>query len=247
MDEPVDPRLAVLRERLKGVKQVYAFMSSKGGVGKTLISVLTSLTLSELGKSVGLLDLDVTNPNAHVILGANVEESLPEEEKGVLPVKVRGIKFMSVAFYTKESPVPLRGDEVASAIREILAITRWGELDYLVIDTPPGMSDPLLELLTFIKRVKPVVVTTPSLLSLKSVRRLLTLLKDVNPPHGLVENMSEAPSENVVDLAREFSVRYLGNVPYAPIVEEFMGRPEELLRSPLGNAIRVIVRNMGVK
>jgi len=233
----VDPRLAVIGKRLSGIPNILAFVSSKGGVGKTLLSVLVAAELSRRGLKVGLLDLDITNPTAHIVLGANIEELVPEEEKGIVPPDINSIKFMSIAYYSGENPIPLRGIEITSVIREVLAITRWSDLDYLIVDMPPGMSDELLELLTYIKKSLLILVTTPSVLSLVSARRLAKLIEGRGRLVGVIENMSDSPTELVVELASNLGATYLGNVPYVPMLEELMGRPYEMLNTPVGEAV----------
>lgn len=240
-----DPRLVAVKERLAGVRHVIAVLSSKGGVGKTFVATMAAVALARDGRAVGLMDMDITNPNAHILLGHDVEGGLPEEERGVIPPEVAGVRFMTIAYYTGENPAPLRGDEVASAIREILAITRWGSLDYLIIDTPPGMGDELMEILTTVRRAESVVVTTPSPLSLVSVKRLVRLLGEgLTRVVGVVENMSNHPNEQVIDLAREAGAEYLGNVPYTPAVDELVGRPEEILGTPAGEAVKEVARKL---
>ncbi len=218
-----DFRTSVIGRRLSSVRRILPIMSSKGGVGKTLISVGLSLHLADMGARVGLLDLDITNPSAHIALGADLT-SLPEEEKGVKPPEVDGVKFMTVAYYAKENPLPLRGWEIDNTLREVLAITIWGELDFLIIDTPPGMSDELLDILTFFQPIRPVVVATPSPLAMKSVERLLKLLleEDVRPL-GLVENMSFGNTTAVQELCRRLGVKYLGCVGMDPSVDSVVG------------------------
>jgi len=233
----VDPRLAVIGRRLSGIPNILAFVSSKGGVGKTLLSVLVAAELSRRGLKVGLLDLDITNPTAHIVLGANIEEIVPEEEKGVIPPDINGIKFMSIAYYSGENPIPLRGIEITSVIREVLAITRWSDLNYLIVDMPPGMSDELLELLTYIKKSLLILVTTPSVLSLVSAKRLAKLIEGRGRLAGVIENMSSSPTELVVELANKLGAIYLGNVPYVPMLEELMGRPYEMLNTQVGEAV----------
>jgi len=233
----LDPRLVIIERRLSSISNILAFVSSKGGVGKTLLSALIAAELSRRGFKVGLLDLDVTNPTAHIVLGVDVEEVEPEEEKGIIPPEVSGIKFMSIAYYSGENPVPLRGDEVASVIREVLAITRWGNLEYLIVDMPPGMGDELLEMITYIKRSLLILVTTPSVLSLASARRLAKLVEGKGRLMGIIENMSDTQTELVVELANEIKATYLGNVPYVPMLEELMGKPYEMLNTPVGEAI----------
>lgn len=240
-----DPRLAAVRERLKGVRHVVAVLSSKGGVGKTFVATMVAVALARMGKAVGLMDMDVTNPNAHILLGHDVGAGLPEEEKGIVPPVVAGVRFMTIAYYTGENPAPLRGEDVASAIREVLAITRWGELDYLIIDTPPGMGDELMEILTTIRRAESVIVTTPSPLSLVSARRLVKLLREgLSRVVGVVENMSNHPNEQVMDLAKEAGAEYLGNIPYTPAVDELVGRPDDILETPAGEAVREVAKKL---
>jgi len=219
-----DPRLAVIDRRLAGVKKVLAIMSSKGGVGKTVIASSLAISLSSRGVKVGLLDLDVTNPTAHVVLGIDLNSVRPVEEKGVIPPKVYGVRFMSVAFFSGDNPLPLRGYEVDSVIREVLAVSLWGDVDVLLIDTPPGMSDESLDTLTYLRRPRVVVVTTPSPLSLRSVERLLTLLNEGGEDvAGVIENMSRTTSRNVEEVLRRFGVKFLGSVPYDPDLDRCLG------------------------
>lgn len=208
-----DPRKFLVEERLKNVSNVIPVMSPKGGVGKTVISALMALAIAENNYSVGVLDLDITNPSIHMVLNLNLDEK-PLESKGVMPPEIHGIRVMSIAYYTGGRPLPLRGSEVTEAVREILAITVWGSLDYLIIDTPPGMSDVHMEIINYVRRAKPLVVTTPHMLSVNSVKYLLEMLREVEIPIvGLIENMSENPTDLVMSLCREFRVRYLGNIP----------------------------------
>ncbi len=219
-----DVRLAVIGRRLSKVKHVVPVMSSKGGVGKTLISSMLALALNDLGFKVGLLDLDVTNPTAHVALGVDVGGELPEEDKGVVPPMVGGVKFMSVAYYSRENPLPLRGWEVENVIREVLAVTVWGELDYLIIDTPPGIRDEALDVLKYFRGCKPVIVTTPSPLTLASVRRLARLISEALGNGYVIENMGGGrPSDAVAGLAKEFRLRYLGVVRFDGSVDSAVG------------------------
>ena len=245
-DVGTDPRLAVIGRRLSGISSILAFVSSKGGVGKTVLSVLVAAEFCRRGFRVGLLDLDITNPTAHVVLGVDVGEAVPDEDKGVVPPVIGGIRFMSIAYYSGNNPIPLRGAEVSSAIREVLAITRWGDLDYLIIDMPPGMGDELLEVLTYIRRSMLVLVTTPSVLSLVSARRLAKLIEGRGRLAGVIENMSDSPTELVVELAGELGATYLGSVPYVPMLEELMGRPYEMLNTPVGEAVSKAVNLLEV-
>ena len=118
----MDPRLNVIDERLLGIKRIIAISGGKGGVGKSSVSSMLSLILKDMGKEVGLIDLDLSGPTDHIILG--VKDVFPEEEKGIIPPRLRGIKFMSIVYFIKENPLPLRGEDFSNAIIELLAITR---------------------------------------------------------------------------------------------------------------------------
>lgn len=208
-----DPRRLLIEERLKNVGNVIPVMSPKGGVGKTVISALIALAMAQNNCSVGLLDLDVTNPSIHIVLNIGLSEK-PLENKGVIPPKTHGVKVMSIAYYTEGRPLPLRGSEATDVVREILGITIWGDLDYLIIDTPPGMSDVHMEIINNVRKATPLVVTTSHVLSVSPVKSLLRVLRELEVPVvGLMENMSESLTDLVTSLCREFGVRCLGSVP----------------------------------
>ena len=231
----VDPRITVINEKLKDAKNIIAVSSGKGGVGKSLVASTLALILAKRGYKVGLFDLDFTSPSTHLILG--VKDIMPEEEKGIIPPMVHGLKYMSITYFSSDYASPLRGEDVSNAIIELLAITRWGKLDFLIIDMPPGMGDELLEVITYIRRSLLVLVTTPSVLSLASARRLAKLVEGKGRLAGIIENMSDTPTELVVELANKLKATYLGNVPYVPMLEELMGKPYEMLNTPAGEAV----------
>ncbi len=220
-----DPRLLVIEDRLKSVRSIVPVMSSKGGVGKTLVASLLALISVENGLRTGLLDLDITDPSTHIVLGIDPSKIQPVEEKGVIPPKIHGIEFMTITYYSQENPIPLRGFEVDNVIRELLAITRWGELNILFIDTPPGLSDESLDVLTYFRNPKPIVVTTPSPLSIRSVEKLLTVLIEQEIDIlGIIENMVLAEtSSNIYSLCRKFDVRYIGKISYDPSIDSVLG------------------------
>ncbi|RLG84758.1 MAG: ATP-binding protein [Thermoprotei archaeon] len=220
-----DPRLLVIENRLRRVKNIVPIMSSKGGVGKTLIATLMALLSAENGLRTGLFDLDITDPSAHIVLGIDPSKIQPIEEKGVIPPKIHGIKFMTVTYYSQENPIPLRGFEIDNVIRELLAITQWGELDILFIDTPPGLSDESLDVLTYLRNPKPIVVTTPSPLSMKSIEKLLTVLIEQGIDLlGIVENMVlTKTNNNIYSLCKKFNVKYIGRIPYDPEIDKAIG------------------------
>lgn len=209
-----DARETLVREKFAAFKYIIPVVSGKGGVGKSMISAALSLALAKQYKT-GLLDLDFWGASAHVLL--NVDSKFPEEERGILPEEVKGVKFMSVAYYTQGKPLPIRGTEYTDALLELAAVTRWDDTEYLVIDMPPGMADPFLDILKYVKNGNFLVVSTPSKLSINIVSKTLEILKEqkVNI-FGLIENMRspEDYSNRIGRLAEKFNMEYLGYIPY---------------------------------
>ena len=245
----IDPREIAINARLEKVKRIIPVVSGKGGVGKSLVSTTLALALAEKGYKVGLLDLDFHGASDHVILGFEPKE-FPEEDRGVVPHTVHGIKFMTIAYYTEDRPTPLRGKEVSDALIELLTITRWDELDYLVIDMPPGLGDQLLDVLRFLKRGEFLVVATPSKLALNVVRKLVQLLlEERHIVLGIVENMkllSEQLDEekDVEALAKEFGIPYLEGIPFYPDLDAKIGNVEELMKTEFAEKIREIAEKI---
>jgi len=241
----VDPRLAVIPERLRGVSRIVIVCSGKGGVGKTVVAALSALIAARRGLRVGLLDLDFHGPSCHHVLGAT--DAAPTEERGLVPPTVAGVGLMSLDFFARGAPLPLRGSDVTEALVELLAVTRWGKRDLLIIDAPPGTGDELLDVVRLIGRLEALVVTTPSKLSLQVVARLVALLRSARVPIlGVVENMRTAPSDAVERAAGEWGVRYLGWLPYDPQLEEALGSPQRLLGTRLAERLEKILAEAGL-
>ncbi len=220
----LDPRIIAIRESLKDIGNTIVIMSSKGGVGKTLISSLMALSLSLKGSSVGLLDLDITNPSCHLVLGINISSIKPIEEKGIIPPIIHGIKFLSIVFYSEDKPLSLRGSEIDYAIKELLAITRWGKTSYLIVDSPPGISDEALDILSYLIDPRIILVTTPSPLSIKSIERMIVFLKDSGEKIiGLIENMANKPTNPINKICRDYNIQYLGNIPFDKYIDNCIG------------------------
>ena len=240
-----DVRESVIENRLSSIKYLMPVMSPKGGVGKTTIASLLAGALLKKGFKVGLLDLDVTNPSTHIVLGVDVSKVFPKEVKGIEPPTVcNGIKFMTIAYFTKDEPLPLRGQEIDDVIKELLAITIWGDLDYLVIDTPPGISDEALDVIRYFGRSRVLTVTTPSKLSIKSTEYLVRVLKEFRLAiAGIIENMWRG-STYADKLCSRFRITYLGYVPYDDSVEYFIGNLNALLSTRAGKAVMGIVSNL---
>ncbi len=238
----IDPREIAINARLEKVKRIIPVVSGKGGVGKSLVSATLALALAEKGHKVGLLDLDFHGASDHVILGFEPKE-FPEEDKGVVPPTVHGMKFMTIAYYTENRPTPLRGKEISDALIELLTITRWDELDYLIIDMPPGLGDQLLDVLRFLKRGEFLVVATPSKLSLNVVEKLIQLLlEEKHRVLGVVENMvlhqEQLNESDVKKLAERYNVSYLAGIPFYPELESKIGNVEELMKTEFAGRIR---------
>lgn len=226
----VDPRMAIIEERLKETSNVIAVSSGKGGVGKSLIASTLALTLAKKGYKVGLFDLDFTSPSTHIILG--VEGVRPREEKGIIPPQVHGLKYMSIIYYSDEHALPLRGAGVSNALIELLAITRWGTLDFLVVDMPPGISDATLDIIRLVKRIKFLVVTTPSQLAFETVRKLASLLTELEIPIiGVIENMKRKDSLFIQQRVEGKGITFWGEIPFDNKIEEAIGNVNGLLET----------------
>lgn len=217
-----DPRLDVIKRRLDGVKKIVAVSSGKGGVGKSMIATTLALNLRRKGGRVGLLDLDFTSPSTHLILG--VEGLQPKEEYGIIPPLAHGLRYLSIVFYALDKPAPLRGAAVSDAIIELMAITRWGELDYLIVDMPPGIGDATLDMIRLIPKIRFLLVTTPSRVAFETVRKLHKLLMELEiPVAGVVENMVMRPSSRIHDQVKTLGSRYLGSIPFDSTLEDTLG------------------------
>lgn len=223
----LDPRRAAVDARLEGVKRIVAVTGGKGGIGKSFVSSALALASARAGRATGLLDLDFTSPSDHVILG--FETGFPTEEFGIDPADHHGIRCMSIAHFAGDAPVPMRGDDVTNALLELLAITRWKELDLLVIDMPPGIGDAALDAMRLLERAEYVVVAGSSRVVLESVRRTVRLLQDVRVPIlGIVENMRRKEDDGVRRLAEAQGLPVLGTVDFDETLEDALGDLDRL-------------------
>jgi ATP-binding protein involved in chromosome partitioning len=231
-----DPRLEIIGRRLEKVGGIIAVSSGKGGVGKSVVASAMAVSLRDMGHSVGLLDLDFTSPSTHVILG--IEGLYPEEEYGIVPPLAHGMRYMSITYYSLDRPAPLRGADVSDAIIELLAITRWGELDYLVIDMPPGIGDATLDIIRLVDGIKFLVVTTPSKVAYETVRKQIILLKELEVPIlGVVENMVMKQTHYIQEQVDADGASYLGAVEYDAELEESLGDVETVRKTQFYRSI----------
>jgi ATP-binding protein involved in chromosome partitioning len=178
------------KQPIPGVQHLVAVGSGKGGVGKTTVAVNLAISLSALGRRVGLLDADVYGPNVPLMMGT--QETPHGVAERIRPVESHGVKLMSMGFLNPgDKPLVWRGPMLHSVIQQFLRNVEWGELDYLIIDLPPGTGDVALSLIQSAPLSGAVIVTTPSDVSLEDARKAVNMFQQVRVPIlGMVENMS---------------------------------------------------------
>ena len=179
------------KEPIVGVKHLVAVASGKGGVGKTTVAVNLSIALQKMGATVGLLDADVYGPNVPLMLGTT-EQPRAIAENVIIPVEAYGLKIISMGLLSPgDRPLIWRGPMLHGVMQQFLRSVQWGELDYLIIDLPPGTGDVQLSLVQSVAISGAVIVTTPSIVALADVRKAIEMFRQVNVEIlGIVENMS---------------------------------------------------------
>ena len=221
-------------ETLRKVKNLIGIFSAKGGVGKSAISLQVALALRDKGYKVGLVDADIYGPSQPVMLNAHPGELKLTNEKIIEPLEKEGIKFISMGLISDEKmPVIWRGPMVSGAVMQLLAQTDWGEIDYLIIDTPPGTGDVQLTLLQRIPLTSSIVVTTPQDVSVSDCKKGIEMIKKLELPiSGLIENMSWFQpnvdekkyylfgKDGGKNLAEEYSLELLGQLPLIESTEK---------------------------
>ena len=218
---------------LPGVANIVAIGSGKGGVGKTTIAVNLSIALAKLGFRVGLIDADVYGPNVPLMFGSTQQPRvLPNNQ--IQPNLVHGVKVISVGLISPgDKPMVMRGPMLHQIIRQFLQQVNWGELDYLVVDLPPGTGDVVISLVQTVPLTGAVVVSTPSDVSLQDARKALEMFAQVNVDVlGIVENMSKFVCPHChqeIDIfskggaertAKQFNVPFLGSIDLVPAIRE---------------------------
>lgn len=227
---PRQEDVAAKPNMIPGVKHVVAISSGKGGVGKSTVAVNLAIALSLNGAKVGLLDADIYGPNIPMMMGV---EKTPEQQDGkITPAESHGVKLISMGFFVpEEQAVVWRGPMVHTAIQQLFRDVLWGELDYLLIDLPPGTGDAQLTLTQLVSLAGAVTVTTPQEVALHDVRKGMMMFQKVNVPLlGIIENMSfyvcghcgertEIFSHGGGERAAEkLGIPFLGNVPIDPAI-----------------------------
>jgi ATP-binding protein involved in chromosome partitioning len=226
-DVPTDGRQRGLLDL--PIRNAIAIASGKGGVGKSTVAVNVAVALAQSGARVGLLDADIYGPNIPTMMG--VEKLPPPDDSKLIPAQAHGVKMMSIGFLVKpDQPLIWRGPMLHSAIRQFLTDVNWGELDYLIVDLPPGTGDAALSLAQSLPLSGGVIVTLPQQVSLDDARRGLEMFRQLEVPlFGVVENMSylELPDGNRMEvfgsgggerLAQESGIPFIGAIPMDPSV-----------------------------
>ncbi|GAU96229.1 hypothetical protein RvY_07703 [Ramazzottius varieornatus] len=253
---------------LRGVKNIIIVMSGKGGVGKSTVTVELALTLRSMGKKVGILDIDLCGPSIPRMFGIS-NQRVHQSSYGwipVYPLADKTIALMSIGFLMNnpDEAVVWRGPKKNSLIKQLLDGVYWDDIDYLLIDTPPGTSDEHITIVEALRQYSPegaVLVTTPQAVSVADVRREITFCRKATLPIlGVVENMSGFICPNCEectnvfssgggkDLAEEYAIPYLGNIPIDPeltkTLEEGGNFIEKFPDSRVASTMRTIVTNL---
>jgi ATP-binding protein involved in chromosome partitioning len=244
------------------IRNAVAVASGKGGVGKSTVAVNMAVVLAQSGARVGLLDADIYGPNVPTMMG--LDRLPPVQGEKLIPAEAYGVKLMSIGFLVKPNqPLIWRGPMLHSAIRQFLTDVDWGELDYLIVDLPPGTGDAALSLAQSLPLSGGVIVTLPQQVSLDDARRGLEMFRQLDVPiFGVVENMSylELPDGTRMDifgsgggerLAHEAGVPFMGAIPMDPAVREGgdQGLPVTISKpdSPVAVALRSISENIAAR
>ena len=237
---------------IPGVKNIIAVSSGKGGVGKSTVAVNLAVSLAKDGAKVGIMDADVYGPNVPMMLGIGYDQ--PEIEDGkLIPIEAHGVRMISMAVLVPpDKPMILRGPMLHGVVRQFLTDVNWGELDYLIVDMPPGTGDVQLSLAQLVPVQGAVLVTTPQEVSLADVRRAVAMFEQVKiPVLGVIENMSYFIAPDTGNkyeifgrgggqkLCDEYGLNFLGEVPLGmevreggdtgiPVVVSFPDSPQSL-------------------
>jgi ATP-binding protein involved in chromosome partitioning len=249
----------VLQERLDKIRHKIVVLSGKGGVGKSTVAVNLAVSLMMSGYRVGLLDVDIHGPSVPTMLGLG-DVSAQTDGEEIFPVELDGIKVMSIGFFLsrKEDALIWRGPRKMTAIKQLLRDTAWGELDFLVVDVPPGTGDEPLSICQMIdKMAGAVVVTTPQQVATEAVRKSITFCRELKVPVlGVVENMSGfyCPRCGEVTpifgsgggrkIAEEMNAPFLGSVPLDPGIGKACDNGRALVDRLSSTRMAEIIRNI---
>jgi len=245
-------------ETLRKVKNIVGVFSAKGGVGKSAISLQIALALRDKGFSVGLVDADIYGPSQPIMLGSSAGELKLSKAQVIEPLTKEGIKFISMGLISGENmPVIWRGPMVSGAVMQLLSQTDWGELDYLIVDTPPGTGDVQLTLLQRIPLTSSIVVTTPQEVSISDCKKGIEMIKRLDKPiTGLIENMSWFQPDDQEKkyflfgkgggkkLSEEYSIDLLAQLPLVEISQDSNIQNHSLLKMEFVNIAEKLVDSL---
>ena len=252
-----DNRLRI-PETLRKVKNIVGIFSAKGGVGKSAISLQIALALRDKGFSVGLVDADIYGPSQPIMLGSSAGELKLSKAQVIEPLTKEGINYISMGLISGENmPVIWRGPMVSGAVMQLLSQTDWGELDYLIVDTPPGTGDVQLTLLQRIPLTSSIVVTTPQEVSISDCKKGIEMIKRLDKPiTGLIENMSWFKPDDQdkkyflfgkgggKKLSEEYSIDLLAQLPLVEISEDSNIQNHPLLKMEFVNIVDKLVDSL---
>ena len=252
------------KQAVEGVRNVIAVASGKGGVGKSTVAVNLAVALAEAGAKVGLLDADITGPNIPLMMGVTNGDPVAKGEK-ILPFEAHGVKLISIAFFVPEGqPVIWRGPMVGGAIQQFLQDVAWDDLDYLVVDLPPGTGDAALSLAQLTPLSGAIIVSTPQDVALLDASKSLSMFEKLEVPIlGFVENMSYFICSHcgerteifgfggAEEAANRIGVPLLGRVPIDPEIRIGGDRGMPITRvapeSPQSQAFRELAANVAAR
>ncbi|MDX2033341.1 MAG: Mrp/NBP35 family ATP-binding protein [Blastocatellia bacterium] len=263
MEAEVPKARGAMDKEIAGIRHIVAVSSGKGGVGKSTVSVNLAVSLALMGARVGILDTDVYGPNVPIMMGGN---DMPlVRGNNIVPPVYHGVKTMSIGLLNPgDKAVVWRGPMLHSAVSQFLKQVEWGELDYLIVDMPPGTGDVQLSLAQMVALAGAVLVTTPQEVALSDVRKAYSMFEQLQVPSlGIVENMSyfECPNDGNKyhifgngggeALAERYGVPFLGGIPIAISIREggdlgipiVIGQPD----SPQARAFRSVAQNVAAQ
>lgn len=252
---------------IPGIKNIVAVASGKGGVGKSTVTANLAVTLSKMGFNVGVLDADIYGPSIPIMFDVAMEKPLSVKVEGkskMKPIENYGVKVLSIGFFTKpDQAVIWRGPMAAKALNQLIFDANWGELDFLLVDLPPGTGDIHLSIMQSLPLTGSVVVSTPQNVALADARKGVAMFQQENiqvPVLGIIENMAyftpeELPEnkyyifgkEGAKNLAEDLDIPFLGGIPLVQSIRESgdVGRPAALqTATPTEQAFETVTKNV---
>ena len=248
-----------IRTPIKGTKYTIMVSSAKGGVGKSTFAVNLAFALKNLGKKVGILDADIFGPSLPKLIGKNIKPET-EDGKAIIPIDCHGVQCMSMGFLVEETtPMIWRGPMVISAIKTLTEKVLWRDLDYIIVDMPPGTGDTQLTFAQDIMVDGAVIVSTPQDMALLDVKRGIQMFNKTKINiFGLVDNMSFFKGDDgqnynifgeggVEQTAKEFNKKFLGKIPLHKDLRESADNGEPLCHANPDHEISIVFRKIAEK